>query len=558
MGNVHSFAHRLTALSMACLASAGLIFCALGGFSCSFVQVQAKPERTVMTYTGEEFDTQIAFLGVQCQDTPFYDEGDKLWNLSQLFFFISLAFGGITTLMAWALSCCIPPTERRWQAMSILAAVTAVMEVPIFLIFESDNCNFDVNRQTCKMAMGAYMNVLSVFIWVVMTIWSQCLNPPMWAEELEAWKVDSGSVRGSGVDSEKAGCPRSLYSADSGGTAEEEDSPPFRDPNGAPPENEVENGHEILWPSTQQSQDIEIGGENVDKEQSGRNASLIERWLARSRNAKAKKSAKKDVNQPPQSQSAACAIPSIAHDPITVQDDSHDPHDTIMEGAMAACSRVQISASDQASQNAVCAGNPFPSNFHGNGPGNTFKYETSDCADDFCCPEAGFSINCLCPQLPPEDTQFSSRSGIPGNNNPNRKGIRAAPGIPGHADMESNRPRHERASNDDDEDQEEHNDIDFYSDSNQFRNGTGDVDFLTKRMQTEQAAAAAQSNVAPIQTIEIDTKFVREAEIDTSDEVSEMTRGSGLASGVSEVLDSNRLVDNSDPLTILEDLARSY
>jgi len=77
-------------------------------------------------------------------------------------------------------------------------------------------------------------------------------------------------------------------------------------------------------------------------------------------------------------------------------------------------------------------------------------------------------------------------------------------------------------------------------------------------MQTEQAAAAAQSNVAPIQTIEIDTKFVREAEIDTSDEVSEMTRGSGLASGVSEVLDSNRLVDNSDPLTILEDLARSY
>jgi hypothetical protein len=39
--------------------------------------------------------------------------------------------------------------------------------------------------------------------------------------------------------------------------------------------------------------------------------------------------------------------------------------------------------------------------------------------------------------------------------------------------------------------------------------------------------------------------------------VSEMTRGSGVASGVSEVLDSQQRRKTEDPWTILKDLART-
>eukprot|EP00537_Pseudo-nitzschia_pungens_P006332 CAMPEP_0172376620 /NCGR_PEP_ID=MMETSP1060-20121228/68029_1 /TAXON_ID=37318 /ORGANISM="Pseudo-nitzschia pungens, Strain cf. cingulata" /LENGTH=46 /DNA_ID= /DNA_START= /DNA_END= /DNA_ORIENTATION= len=39
--NIHALAHRLTALSMACLASAAFVLCALSGFGCSFVRITA-------------------------------------------------------------------------------------------------------------------------------------------------------------------------------------------------------------------------------------------------------------------------------------------------------------------------------------------------------------------------------------------------------------------------------------------------------------------------------------------------------------------------------------
>jgi hypothetical protein len=188
MGNVHAFAHRVTALSMACLASAGLILCSLSGFGCSFLVVNAKPDRSVMTPRGQEFlGQEMAFLGVQC-DSPFFEETDRMWNLSQLFLLISLILGGLTTVLAWALGTFVPPNKQNWRAVSILAAVTAVMEVPIFLIFESEPCNMDINRQTCSMTLGSYFNMTSIALWVAMTLWTQFLRPPNWSREVDAWR----------------------------------------------------------------------------------------------------------------------------------------------------------------------------------------------------------------------------------------------------------------------------------------------------------------------------------------------------------------------------------
>ena len=209
--NIHALAHRLTALSMACLASTGFIFCTLSGFGCSFVQIQAMEGRSIGTASGKEFENlETAYLGVKCLsgiDASFYPSGgssssninsnsnsssnsndydyehhydhdghDRLWDLSRIFLWVGLVLGAATTLFAWLLSSCVRPTSPRWGVLSILAACSAVFQIPIFLVFESDNCNFDVFRQTCKLSTGAYLNIISVSIWIIMTIWVQYLN----------------------------------------------------------------------------------------------------------------------------------------------------------------------------------------------------------------------------------------------------------------------------------------------------------------------------------------------------------------------------------------------
>ncbi|KAL3924541.1 MAG: hypothetical protein SGARI_006015 [Bacillariaceae sp.] len=85
-----------------------------------------------------------------------------------------------------------------------------------------------------------------------------------------------------------------------------------------------------------------------------------------------------------------------------------------------------------------------------------------------------------------------------------------------------------------------------------------DIDYLTKRMRSDVNAlnsGAPKSKIAPVKAIESDTSYMEEND---DEDMSEMTRGSGLASGVSEVLDLDRTRSNADPMTILDDLARAY
>ena len=215
--NIHAFAHRLTVLSMACLASTGFIICALSGFGCSFIEIQSLPGRNIGNSNGgdvfvDETNIQQAYLGVQCltgADDMFQgdssEDDDRLWDISRLFLYISLALGGTTTLFAWLLSFCVRPTACRWRVLSILAACSAVFQIPIFLVLESNNCNFDISRQTCTFSTGAYLNIVSIAIWIIMTIWVQLLRVPRWDDELDAWRVNGRNNNGGGGGSGQRG-----------------------------------------------------------------------------------------------------------------------------------------------------------------------------------------------------------------------------------------------------------------------------------------------------------------------------------------------------------------
>jgi hypothetical protein len=216
MGNVHALSHRVTALSMACLSSAGLILAVLAGLNCSFLAITAEPDRNLMNPDGVELASiDVVQAGVLCDESEFYDPDDKMWDLSQLFFYISTALGAATTMLAWAISTCLPPTVLNWRVLSLLASITAVIEVPIFLIFEIDSCNMDTTRQKCSLDLGSYFLIASVAMWVLMTLWTHYLDPPRWSDEINAWVTSKRATEGlefDGTDAstERGGSPLSL------------------------------------------------------------------------------------------------------------------------------------------------------------------------------------------------------------------------------------------------------------------------------------------------------------------------------------------------------------
>lgn len=182
-----------------------------------------------MTPDGLEFSTEDpAYLGVQC-DSPFYQDSDHMWNMSQLFLYIALCVGGLATLLAWVISVFIPPTTFTWRTLSVLSACAAVIGVPIFLIFESEPCAMDINRQTCSVATGGYLNIVSITLYVGMTLWTQCLLPPDWTKETKAWRNTNREVKVGEIT-----IPSGGESHESNGT-EDETAPHEAAPSSPPP-----------------------------------------------------------------------------------------------------------------------------------------------------------------------------------------------------------------------------------------------------------------------------------------------------------------------------------
>mmetsp|Transcript_23276 Transcript_23276/g.32609 ORF Transcript_23276/g.32609 Transcript_23276/m.32609 type:complete len:1003 (+) Transcript_23276:322-3330(+) len=186
MGNTQVFYHRLPALATACCSSMALILLALSGTTCSFLEVVANPGKALATPQGIFISEDI---GITCQGELYEIEGDSFWELSRIFLIISLCLGSMSSLIAWLLATFVAPTSSRWKSMSILSALTAVLQVPIFLVFEARPCSSFAGNQSCKISNGVFMLIISTVFWVVVTLLTQILDPPAWSTELDAWRV---------------------------------------------------------------------------------------------------------------------------------------------------------------------------------------------------------------------------------------------------------------------------------------------------------------------------------------------------------------------------------
>ena len=212
-GNVHAMAHRATAVSVACLATAAFVLCFVAGIGCNFVKLTAEPDRLLMTPDGKELENNVAtttpeaFFGVFCTTSPFFYEEDIMWKRAQIFLCTGLTLGAITTVIAWALCVCSVPTMTVWRSLSFFGAAAAVLIVPVFLIFESEACNMDINRQTCGLTTGAYLNMVSIIMFVILTLWTQLVPPPDWTQELNTWRQRSLNLEGREVKLEEISIP---------------------------------------------------------------------------------------------------------------------------------------------------------------------------------------------------------------------------------------------------------------------------------------------------------------------------------------------------------------
>lgn len=176
----------------ASFATCALGLLAISGSICEFVEVKANAGKLLYIPDAPERPTETGtFLGVICVN-PLYEDvlnGDLMFTLSRACLFVGIAMGSFTCVLSWALSSFISPTEANWKLLSVFAAISAVLQMPVFLIFETDPCTAYTSTQRCGIATGSFYLVLSTIFWIVVTVATQFLDPPRWADELNAWRT---------------------------------------------------------------------------------------------------------------------------------------------------------------------------------------------------------------------------------------------------------------------------------------------------------------------------------------------------------------------------------
>ena len=113
-----------------------------------------------------------------------------MWTASRIFWFVAIAIGSFATVLAWMLTTCLAPTNGNWKALSVLTALTAVVQVPVFLLLEAQPC---VDHR-CRLDAGCYLLIMSTVFWTTVTFLTQYLDPPLWAQERNAWRVSKSRL----------------------------------------------------------------------------------------------------------------------------------------------------------------------------------------------------------------------------------------------------------------------------------------------------------------------------------------------------------------------------
>mmetsp|Transcript_28709 Transcript_28709/g.77740 ORF Transcript_28709/g.77740 Transcript_28709/m.77740 type:complete len:1128 (-) Transcript_28709:2748-6131(-) len=191
-----SFNHRLPALATAVFSSAAVLTAAFAGASCSFL-VRLSEDEELLSSTGSNS------FGILCEHDFYPRDGDRMWELSRMFLIVGLTLGSVTAALAWAVVSFLTPTSVNWNGISVLAAITAVVQVPIFVIFEAEPClggdieesesggNFFYKTadMSCRLGSGSFILMASVLLYISVTLITQCLDKPRWGLELDIWKV---------------------------------------------------------------------------------------------------------------------------------------------------------------------------------------------------------------------------------------------------------------------------------------------------------------------------------------------------------------------------------
>jgi hypothetical protein len=193
--------HRLPAICTALFSSFAVLLAAFSGASCNFiVRITNKTndnDNAIDIDTGIEGTIDSSF-GVLCNHELYPREGDNMWELSRIFLIVGLSLGAVTAALAWAVSSFLTPTRSNWNGISALAAATAVIQVPIFVLFESEPCmgsdvdgdDLDGNMGLgCKLGPASYLLMASDLLFISVTLITQIYDRPRWGLELDLWKV---------------------------------------------------------------------------------------------------------------------------------------------------------------------------------------------------------------------------------------------------------------------------------------------------------------------------------------------------------------------------------
>jgi len=196
MGNTQVFCHRIPAISSLCFASCGFLFAVLGGSGCNFLDVHDSSAAHGTFISDVHTDDLIPHIllppsigiGPICTSPYYSHQKSGMWNASQTFFISSLITGAIVCITFFAITFIIAPSDRSWKFASVMSAISAVLQVPIFLLLESRPCTMDENH-SCKLSSGALLLICSIISYVFATITTQCTDTPLWAVEMNAWRV---------------------------------------------------------------------------------------------------------------------------------------------------------------------------------------------------------------------------------------------------------------------------------------------------------------------------------------------------------------------------------
>ncbi len=190
------FLHRLPAICAACINTLGLSLAITASTSCSFLIISYTDPHTASTPMISDLPAQPSIrqdvyyrptsLGVL--SPCFLEEVEKngMVIVAQWFSRITIGLGCINVVLSWLLSTVMAPTDGLWRCLSLVCAMTAVGQIPIFLIVEANPCL----SGTCILGSGAILCICSILCSITVTILTQYIETPTWAILLyDPWKL---------------------------------------------------------------------------------------------------------------------------------------------------------------------------------------------------------------------------------------------------------------------------------------------------------------------------------------------------------------------------------